>query len=526
MKTSQRNLLLALVFALAAGLAAGAWWLIQSPPPAPPVARGSPPPAEAGTVPTPDEGPGRTNVQIDGVEDEPGAAESTVVFPLEIDLELVASAIAPSVDGISAMGSDATARIAGSVHGSGGEGLRAEVRFVAGANEGRVIQSGRDGAFGANDLYPGLSIVRIAAPGTQGSLREVLLRKDRETQLNLGYGRPALVQGEVKDSAGGPIQGARVTIDGQETETDEKGEFAFEGIAAGETLVIVEKPGYAAHLERLTVVGGLAIEKGRLAYVLRRAARLEITIEDRINVEGQALVYVLPEVMDAVRDFPWYRVNPVRVYPGGTAVVEDLPAKHVRLRLFHAGALANPRTRSVELKEGDTEHVSLHLEPAPVVNGVVTEDGRPVAGAEVVLEAPQRSMAMLSVLGQTNYLDLEREVLPDFPPAVQRVKANAAGEFVLSSCENVARERYLHARSPDGKSTGWKLLRGGETRVDLVLERAQGDAEIVVQMDGRVQPLPVKVKVDGAPRDLKMLPPGQDLHIPGLAPGTWRFSGK
>jgi hypothetical protein len=389
----------------------------------------------------------------------------------------------------------------------------------------------RDGSFGAIDLYPGLSVVKVTAFGTPGSLREVLLRGSspgvvRETQLNIGYGRPGVVQGAVQDVSGAPIAGAKVTLDGQEATTDEKGEFVFRAVAAGDTFVVAEKPGFAAHMERLTVVAGATVDKGKLVYVLRPSARLEVSIEDRINVETQAWLGILPQTMSAERDFPWYRLNPVRIYPGGSQTIEDLPPIAVTLRLFHAGAAASPPTRSVTLNVKETTTVALHLVPAPIVNGVVTEGGRPAAGATVVLEAPGRSQSQLSVLGGANYLDLEREVLPDFPSSVQSVKTNAAGEFVLNANEGASKDRYLHATSADGKSTAWKLLRGGETRVDLALEPAAGDCEFILQMANRIQGLPVETKVDGAPRDAQVLPPGRDLHVGGLAPGTWKVTVK
>ncbi len=443
MSGPQRNLLLVLVLALAAGFAGVAWWLIQTPAPAAPIA---PPVATPGPTPAQPEPPvddGQRKVPLEAAVAE-AVAETTVVFPLKVELELLASALRPKGEGVQAMGSDAAARFAGSVHGATGEPLAAEILFVAGANAGRRLLTDREGRFGANDLYPGLSVVRISATGTPGSLREVLLRKGSDTQLNVGYGRLALVQGAVKDSVGVPIADAKVTIDGQEGRSDEKGEFAVAGVASGDTFVVVEKSGYAAHMERLNVAGAQMFEKGRLVYVLRPAARLEVTIEDRLNADTEAWLYVLPQALDGERDFPWYRLNPVRIFPGGTKVIEDLPAKTVMLRLFHAGATAKPPMQSVTLHEKETGRAALHLAPAAVVNGVVTQDGQPASGAEVVLEAPTHSDAMLSVLGQSNYLDLEREVLPDFPAAVQRTKATPGGEYVLTANEGVSRERYIH----------------------------------------------------------------------------------
>jgi hypothetical protein len=454
------------------------------------------------------------------------AAKTNVAFPLKVELELLASAVRPKTEGAERVGSDATARLTGSVHGADGKGIAAEVQFVAGPNVGRRLVASREGAFGANDLYPGLCVVRISSAACVGSMRMVLLRKDRDTQLNVGYGRPGFVTGTVQDASGVPIQDAKVTVDGQETKTNEKGEFVFPEVASGETLAIAEKPGLAASQQKIVVVAGEAMEKGRLVFTLRPGARLSVTIGDRINVENEAQLFILPDNSDAQRDFPWYRLNPVSIYPGGTKMIEDLPARKVVLRLFHAGAAANPPTRSVLLREAATEAVELHLVAAPIVNGKVTDGGKPAQGADVVLEAPSRSQAALAVLGETNYLELERDVFPDFPTAVQHAKTNASGEYVLDNSEGVTRTRYLHATSSDGRRTAWKALHGGETHVDLALEPSRGDGELILQMAGRTQGLPVEITVDGAPRDPQVLPLGRDLHIGGLAPGTWKFSAK
>jgi hypothetical protein len=521
----RRNLLIALVLVLAAGVAAGAWWLVRTPAAAPSHAGAAAPvPPDGPREPEPD--PAKSRATLESLPDTSVESQTTVAFPVEIELELVASAVAPRAEGEHALGSDATARIAGSVTAAAGQGVASEVLFVAGSNEGRLLRGGRDGKFGANDLYPGLSVVRISAVGQPGAMREVLLRKDRESLLNVAFARPAYVQGAVVDSAGKPVPAAKVTVDGQEAQTDDAGEFVIAAVAGGDTFAIAEKPGYASYREKLTIVAGQQVEKGRLTFVLRKPARLEITIEDRLNVEGQASVFLLPDPLDATRDFPWYRVNPVRLYPGGTVTVEDLPPRRLSIRLFHAGAVAKPPTRSVTLVEGATEHVALHLEPAPALTGVVTQNGAPASNAEVVLEAPDRSGASLSVLGESNYLDLEREVLPDFPPAVQKVKTNAAGEFLLSSCETVTPKRYLHATSADGRSTAWKLLKPGDTRVELALAPAQGEGRIVVEMDGRTQGLPVEVKVNGTPRDASVLPAHEDLKIDKLAPGGWKLTAR
>lgn len=526
MTSSQRNTLLALASALAASLALWLWWSVRSPAPAPVPERvlvQDAPPAPAPEPPAhelTDDSPDRAALEAGA----PVPVETTVVFPLEVDLELLQSDVALRAEGAPPLGSAATARLRGSITGAGGGGVRAEITFVAGGNRGRVLYCERDGVFGANDLYPGLALVEVRGPGIPGSLREVRLRQERDSQLHLAYGRPAIVHGEVLGPDGGPLANAHVTMDGQETQTDELGQFVFDRMTAGEVVVIVDKPGHASYREIITVPAGRTIEPGRLKYVLQRGARLEITVAERINPGLQAQVFLLPSNAKAQRRFPWFKVNPVLVYPGGTTVIEDLPAEAIDLRLFHVGAEAEPRVRSLSLQAGESTSVDLHLAPAPQLMGVVLHGGTPVAGARVRLEPPDRVAAALAALNVRDYLLLENELYPDLPTSMQETFTDGNGQFWLTANEAISKDRYLVATSPDGKTSGGVVLRGGETQVTVELRpNAPGSGELVLQLDGRYQPLPVKITVDGSPRESVVLPAGQDLHIEALTPGTWRL---
>ena len=133
MSLPQRNLLLAVAGALALGFAGGAWLLVQAPPAS----------SSAGTVPAPIAPPLEKSppaspdrqVELVKAEAEPIAA-TTVVFPLKVELELLASEVRPNADGVGALGSEATARLAGSVHGASGEGLQAEINAGLLTSEG------------------------------------------------------------------------------------------------------------------------------------------------------------------------------------------------------------------------------------------------------------------------------------------------------------------------------------------------------------------------------------------------------
>lgn len=522
MTPSQRNTLLVVAIVFAGGLTSGVWWVLRASPPQ------SAAPVEA-PAPVVEAPPAPEPVVLEGApvaqrESDVPASETTVVFPLEIELELVQARVSAHADGPTAEA--ASARLKGSIR-SHDQGLRAEIVFVAGANRGRTLATDQSGDFGASDLLPGLSVVQVRGYGILGSMREVLLRQERDTYFNIQFARLASVFGEVIGVDGTPIPEARVLLDGQETTSDEKGVFYFDRVAPGETLIIVEKPGYSAYRETVHLPGGKTVEKGRLKFTLERGARLTIHVEERLNPSIPAQVFLLPSSPRAQRKFPWFRVNPVSVYPGGTVVVDDLPPEHLAVRLYHPGSLAQPAVRALKLSPGQQEELTLHLAPAPMLQGTVTRGGKPVSNARVRLEAPDRLGAMLAALGMSSFLDLETEVLPELPPAAQETTTDAAGRFFLSANEAVSKTRHLIATSPDGNEVGTLTLRGGETNVDVALHpRAVEERALVVSMDGRHQALPVKVTVGGAPRDLVMLPADEDLRIDGLSSGTWQLKAR
>jgi len=447
--------------------------------------------------------------------------ETPVVFPLEVVLDLA------RLDGADETHArdGATARLSGTIVDAGGGGARCEARFVGGLNQGRVLFSDGLGRFGANDLYPGLALVQIVAPGLPGCLREVRLRNERDALLNVSFARMARVAGKVVGPDGQGVSEARVQLDGQSTTTDEHGLFALPQVAAGEALLFVDKPGLASSRSTVAVPVGGVVQPEQLTTVLERGARLTIAIDEPINSGVEALVYLMTETSGAERRHPWHRVNPVRVWPGGQTTVEDLPSGQLALRLFHAGARATPDRVQVSLSSGEEEAVVLHMEPAPVVAGVVTLRGQPARDAVVRLETPDRVGSLLKSYSQSSWLHLEAEVYSNLPSAVQETRTNARGEYSLSSYEELSAKRFLTAVSADGRSRAARLLKGGETRVDMQLEEVRAGASVVsLRLPSRWQALPVRIVVNGEPRDPFLLPPGQDLDIEGLPRGQWLLS--
>jgi hypothetical protein len=238
---------------------------------------------------------GRTRVREGDALREPEAEEpAQVFFPLELSLTLVGPATRLAADGVGAHGSGARSRLEGHLYGTDAKGVAGEVRFTSGANMGRVLECDAGGGFGAHDLYPGLSIVKVSGPMIVGAEREVLLRNDRKSVLNIGFGRPAVIHGRVQDSEGEPISGARVTMDGQVSFTDQQGAFYYPRMTSGQVLLFAEKEGYTAWRERYNVKAGATISGDRLTYTLRPGARLELRIAESLGARQAAQVFLLP----------------------------------------------------------------------------------------------------------------------------------------------------------------------------------------------------------------------------------------
>lgn len=533
MSQRRRNLLLVVLVVAALGLFGALSWVLSTPTTSAPPPDESSRSAPVAPVAHPEDAVAREPAKTLDIEVAPTTdpAATTVVFPLKLELELLRAEATLQAEGHPARGSDATARLKGAIADSTGAPVRAQIEVLAGPNRGRIFLCDARGQFGANDLFPGRVLLDVTGPGISGSQREIILRKDRETLFNLGYGRPASVVAEVVDAEGKPIDAAQVTMDGQRTFTDPAGVFSFPYIASGEVTVFVEKQGYASLFQLLTITAGSNVEKGRIKFRLDRGASLRLSIPENINSGQPATVFVLPASLAAQRTYPWGRLNPITsLHPGGTITIDDLPTTRLSVRVFHSGAIAKPAQQEVVLDPAAPTLVEIHLEPAPILFGVVTIDGQPASDAEVSLEVPDRVSATLGALGETNYLMLESEVMPDAPTAVQYARTNAAGEYQLSANENVSKARYLVARSKDGRHQAGLVLQGGETKVDIALQAAQpagdGPCEFVLQTNQRYQALPVEVLVNNMPRDVRALLPDRDLHVAGLVKGRWRVRAK
>ena len=461
------------------------------------------------------------------VRQSSGEVSTTVLWPLKVELELLEARFLPKEEGVPPIGSGAGARLSGRITGFDDQGAVGEIRFVAGANAGRVLRSDSDGRFGAVDLYPGLSLVEVRAPGTLGSRREVRLRRGQEQLLNIGYGRPGVVFGKVQDASGTGLEGAAVVVDGTRVTTDAQGGFYLQSVAAGQVLCEVEKEGFALYQEIVNVAGGQTTTADRMTFTLKPAVELRVALQGNAGT-GPAQVFVFSDrpqynASSAYRNegFPWHQINPVEVWPSGTATIGKLRPEVVKVHAFRSGARVTMKAVNLGANLRD---VVLELQPAPVLNGIVKLDGDPVPGATVKLEAPDRVRATLGYFTEPSYF-LETAVMPNLPPGLQETKTDKQGRFVLTSWADTSPVRYVEARGPGNGTWAGRFVRPDQTEVTLELGEVNiGDSTLLVEFPGRHQGLPVELWIGGAPSPTQVLAAGEDLEVSSLVAGKWRVT--
>ncbi len=526
-----KALLLVLVVLALISMGSGLWWMGRGRAGPPPLVR----PAEIeASVPTqtsepPIEEPRDELGEPADLAEEP--AGTSVIWPLEVQLTLVAGTTFTREPGMPPPGSGATAALRGHVWGPSDEGLRARIHFTAGSNKGRELVCDAEGAFGSTDLYSGLNIVRIETPVGFSAEREVRLRSRQEELLNIGFGRPAAVFGSVLDMQGKPLGGAEVTLDGHSATTDVEGVFYFPQVAGGMPLATVRMPGFALYRESVPITAGRTIEKNQLEFRLAAEAKLEIVLEGAAgSVRSPALVYLFPigpqrvNTLRGQQTFPWHLVSPIELYPGGSQIVDGLADGHVLLATFRPGAIAEPTAVKVRVYEGRTTQQVVRLTPGPALRGRIVRAGKGVDGARVRLEAPNRQSASEIVLRKDPEFAQEL-VFPQLPAGMQESFTDAEGRFQLTLYPDVSTGYYLTAETTDGLWRAGRAVSIDETEgIELELERTtQTTATLRLGLSSRFQALPVAIRIMGAPRDpFELGPRDEELAIDGLEPGTWR----
>ncbi|HPF14070.1 MAG: carboxypeptidase regulatory-like domain-containing protein [Planctomycetes bacterium] len=507
---------------------------------------------------TPSQGPEtalQTGIELEGEPVAPVASEPTPVaplrelasepraeapapdnidlrYPLELDLVLVQPG--PKAESAGGeFGAGAKAILRGSVHTDDGTPLPGSVVFIAGANKNRELPCASDGTFLANDLYPGLAIVRIESGRGQISEREVTLGNFGNTELNISFGSRsgARVTGRVQDEFGQPITGARLRVDGQAAISNEEGRFEVYQTTAGKILIVIEADGYARYREELSISRGTVVEPDRLVFQLEREATLDLEVTGISSQSDPVQIYLFPAGGQRVntqrgqRTFPWYTVNPIEVRPGVTTTVRNLPPGAVTVMGFQSGAIATPLRRNVKLIGGQRTSTKVAFEPGPALLGQATWQGKPAAGARVRLEALDASQASMLALGRRPSFLMEM-VVDILPPANQSVVADGAGRFQLTTQPDLQAEYLLFVTSADGKGRAIQRVGGAQLNGELAIELlpvVDGSGSLAIDFPGVGVSFPYRVRVQGKVGEIQTLPLGDTLLVPDLPCGLWRL---
>jgi len=470
------------------------------------------------------QGPDRVSNEAEVI----GDVRTDVVYPLRVELSLVSRASLPRDEGSPAYRAGAVAGIEGTLTGLDGEPASgATVEFTSGPNRGRVLTADSRGRYGATDLWEGLSLIVVRANGLI-SERPVRLRRLMRTPLSVDFSAPVWIGASVRGATGEAIEGAEIWIDGKSQLTDVEGRAMFQGVSVGKVMTRVHKPGFA-RIERELILGrGAFVEADQNVYTLRPGASLSVHVDFAGTTGVPCQLHILPAGGSGgpggstLREFPWHAVSPIEVPVGRTVTIDDLPEDVVQLRPFYPGARAEPAASHVRLHAGTPTSVALNFTSAPTLIGKVLREGVPAAGVRVVLEAPNRDyITAASFDKDPTYA--EEIVLHHSPAAFQETKTDGRGSFVLTAFDGLTEGRYLTAETDDGRWHAMRLVR--DVAADIVLELQpvpERGGELVLELPGRFQGLPVEVQVDGQSRDPDVLRPGVELTIGDLQLGTWR----
>lgn len=457
-----------------------------------------------------------------------GDVATTVVFALQVELSLASRASVPRTEDAVPFRAGAVAGVEGTVTAKdGGPAAGARVTFVGGPNQDRLLIADTRGRYGATDLWEGLSLVRIEHGGLV-SERPLRLRRLGRTPLSIDFSATVYVGATVRDASGRPLEGAEVRIDGTRAFSGGDGRVMFPNVSVGKVMTSVRKEGFAAVERELALSRDTFVEPEQNVFTLRKGASLAVHVLYPSAVNVPARLYLLPAGGaggaggNTLREFPWHTVSPIEIPVGRTVTIPDLPEDMVQLRLFHPGGKSDPPTVHQRLHADRVTTVELRLGAAPSILGKVLRGGRPVTGARVTLEAPNRDHVSTASLDKKPMF-AEELVLRHTPQAYQETVTDNGGGFVLTAYEGLEEGRYLIAETPDRRWRAARLVRAAGA--DVVLELAEvpevGGA-LELELGGRFQGLPVEVRVDGRPRDPLVLRPGEPLVIDDLEHGTWR----
>jgi len=270
-------------------------------------------------------------------------------------------------------------------------GVEGDARAATGVPE---PVSGHGGRFSLGDVPEGSYSLRVVAAGFTGTrISTVRVSAGRNTDIGrLTLRRGFTVVGNVVDGLGNPVGGAQVgpatasglSWDAARSLTDEAGHFELAGLPAGAVDIVARHPDYAGGRVAGVEVGGDE-QPPAIEIVLTSGGRLEGRLASvRGQARGGASVVVQGLGSRASPGGAGWR-SPVG--SDGAFAFEHVPAGSVRVAAHYGSdpdGAANGPQASATVVDGGTTWVDL-LDRAIALGGLVTRNGEPLAGAQVLV---------------------------------------------------------------------------------------------------------------------------------------------
>lgn len=221
--------------------------------------------------------------------------------------------------------------------------------------------------------------------------------------------------GRVISSAGEAIPGAKVRAGEREATTDERGEFAFEGLPAGELALDAQASGWVspgpveARGRVVTLQGPKAPALTGIELILRRPGKITgkiLAAGEPVEGAQVGLYYLFAEGLAGQRLEPFVLDSLAQSGPDGSFTLAGIAPGRLRV-LAQAPGYAQAMSRELNLMPEGDEQITLDLAPSGAISfEVINTQGQPLQGAEVILQGAALAQSMRLVTdmrGQAQY---------------------------------------------------------------------------------------------------------------------------
>lgn len=411
--------------------------------------------------------------------------------------------------------------LAGVVYDAQGAGAaEVSLTILGGPQDGVRTFTEEDGSYRLPGLIPGLHMVRLEGRGILPAVRMQRVTGRNQTRRDFYFGDPVSVELLIRDHKNKPLEGAVVQADLglHQGKSGEDGVVTLDGVAGGRRVLLdIRADGHVPVRYEMNLFGGLLTGAPIELPPLPVGSRVRGVVKSWPGGPLPTVTMVPRASSIGAFQVAWETWQDVSTDREGRFVMEDVPITHLMdVRAFHPYGVCDPRVRAVQpsISSAATTEFVIRQAKAVVTVEVVDEDGRPVTGADLRLEAvnPDRVLkALYPGLG-------ESQVGVRLPVPAQLLRTGRTGpegefEFALGDHPQGTGHLLLTVEKK-GKRGARREVKtvGKHFRVELAELREDG----VLQLERRDGgPIPTaEFEVDGEPVE----------NAAGLEEGFYRVS--